>query len=100
MKEQIGETLASHHAQVDSLRPARETAAAAIQPRLRETFERLAEHHDGEAMSAISKPDRRKEEYLCTACNMELARDVYNKLHSPRRHYLLPELPANPLHSR
>jgi len=82
LKEQIGETLASHHAEVDSLRPAREAAAQAIPVRLRETFERLAEHHDGEAMSAISKPDRRKEEYLCTACNMELARDVYNKLHS------------------
>jgi predicted nucleic acid-binding Zn-ribbon protein len=82
MKEQIGETLASHHAEVDSLRPAREGAATALPARLRETFERLAEHHDGEAMSAISKPDRRKEEYLCTACNMELARDVYNKLHS------------------
>jgi predicted nucleic acid-binding Zn-ribbon protein len=82
MKEQIGETLASHHTEVDSLRPAREAAAGAIPTRLRETFERLAEHHDGEAMSAISKPDRRKEEYLCTACNMELARDVYNKLHS------------------
>ncbi len=82
MKEQIGETLASHHAEVDSLLPARAAAAEAIPVRLRETFERLAEHHDGEAMSAISKPDRRKEEYLCTACNMELARDVYNKLHS------------------
>ena len=31
-------------------------------------------------MSAIAKPDRRREEYLCTACNMELAQDVYNKL--------------------
>jgi predicted nucleic acid-binding Zn-ribbon protein len=82
MKQQIGETLASHHAEVDSLRPAREAAAAAIPARMRETFERLAEHHDGEAMSALSKPDRRKEEYLCTTCNMELARDVYNKLHS------------------
>ncbi len=33
-------------------------------------------------MSAISKPDRRREEYLCTACNMNLVTDVYNKLHS------------------
>ncbi len=33
-------------------------------------------------MSAIAKPDRRREEYLCTACNMDLVTDVYNKLHS------------------
>ena len=51
-------------------------------------------------MSAISKPDRRREEYLCTACNMELARDVYNKLHTPRRDRLLPQLPADPVHPR
>ena len=31
-------------------------------------------------MAGIDRPDRRKEEYLCTACNMDLVRDIYNKL--------------------
>jgi DNA-directed RNA polymerase subunit RPC12/RpoP len=31
---------------------------------------------------SLAKPDRRREEYLCTACNMDLVTDVYNKLHS------------------
>src|SRR3954464_6514774 len=82
MKSEIGDTVARLQAEVEALRPAREAAAAAVPVRVREAFERLAEHHEGEAMSAIAKPDRRREEYLCTACNMELARDVYNKLHS------------------
>jgi hypothetical protein len=42
----------------------------------------LAEKFDGEAMSALTKPDRRREEYACTVCNMDLVTDVYNKLHS------------------
>jgi predicted nucleic acid-binding Zn-ribbon protein len=82
MRTQIGDTIAALQAEVESLQPAREEAAAALPPRAREAFERLAEHHDGEAMAAIAKPDRRREEYLCTACTMDLVADVYNKLHS------------------
>jgi hypothetical protein len=33
-------------------------------------------------MAGIDRPDRRKEEYLCTSCNMDLVRDIYNKLKS------------------
>jgi hypothetical protein len=80
MKAQVGDTVRQLESEVDALRPARAAAAAAVQENVLREFERLAEHHEGEALSAISKPDRRREEYLCTACNMELARDVYNKL--------------------
>jgi hypothetical protein len=45
-------------------------------------FDRMSDRFDGEAMAAIAKPDRRREEYVCTACNMDLVVDVYNKLHS------------------
>ena len=82
LRDESGERVKQLQAEVDSLRPAREEAAAAVPPKAREIFERLAEHHEGEAMSAIAKPDRRREEYLCTACNMSLVTDVYNKLHS------------------
>src|SRR6476659_5473856 len=60
MKAEIGETVAKLQAEVEALRPAREAAAAAVPVRVREAFERLAEHHEGEAMSAIAKPDRRR----------------------------------------
>ena len=82
MRSQIGDTVERLAAEVESLRPARQAAAAALPPRARDAFERLAEHHEGEAMAALAKPDRRREEYLCTACNMDLVTDVYNKLHS------------------
>ncbi len=81
MKQQSGEVVGKLKAEVEALKPARQAAAEALPPKARAAFERLAEHHD-EAMAAIAKPDRRREEYLCTACNMDLVTDVYNKLHS------------------
>ena len=76
------DTLAKLQAEVDSLRPARDEAAAAVPAKARDAFERMAERYDGEGMAALAKPDRRREEYICTACNMSLVADVYNKLHS------------------
>jgi predicted nucleic acid-binding Zn-ribbon protein len=82
MQQQIGDTVAKLKAEVDALRPARDAAAAALPEKALVAFERLASHEDGEAMAAIAKPDRRREEYICTVCNMDLVTDVYNKLHS------------------
>lgn len=82
MKEQIGDTAAKLQAQIDALRPGRDAAAAAVPAKALTAFERLADRFDGEAMSALSKPDRRREEYVCTACMMDLVTDVYNKLHA------------------
>jgi len=81
MKDQMGDTVAKLQAEIDALRPARDAAAGAVQAKALTAFERLADRFEGEAMSALSKPDRRREEYVCTACMMDLVTDVYNKLH-------------------
>ena len=82
VKSQLSETLAKLQAEVDALKPAREEAAARLPSNVRDAFNRLADRYDGEALSKLTRPDRRREEYACDACNMELAIDVYNKLHS------------------
>ena len=82
MRAEIGERVKELQAEIDSLRPEREAAAASVTPQARQAFERLAERFEGEAMSALTKPDKRREEYACTACNMDLVTDVYNRLHS------------------
>lgn len=79
---QIDDTLKALQAEVDALMPARQEAAAALPPKVLAEFDRLADRFDGEALSALARPDRRREEYLCTSCNMDLVTDVYNKLHS------------------
>jgi len=82
LKQEIGGKLTSLQQEIDALKAPREEAYNAVPPLARDAFDRLADRHDGEALGAISKPDRRREEYVCSACNMELVTDVYNKLHS------------------
>jgi predicted nucleic acid-binding Zn-ribbon protein len=82
MKSQIGERVASLQAEIDALVPAREQAAAACSPKAIQVFERLADRLDGEAMAALTRPHPKREEYACTACNMDVVTDVYNRLHS------------------
>jgi hypothetical protein len=82
IQQEIGDQVKELQSEIDSLKPARDSAAAAVSPSARQAFERLADRFEGEAMSALAKPDRRREEYVCTACNMDLVTDVYNKLHS------------------
>jgi uncharacterized protein len=82
MKADIRDRLASLQADIDVLKPDRDAAAAAVPPRALEAFTRLADRFDGEGLSALGKPDRRREEYVCKACNMDLVTDIYNKLHS------------------
>jgi predicted nucleic acid-binding Zn-ribbon protein len=82
MRAEIDGRVKELQAEIDSLRPARDTAAAAVPGKALDAFTRLADRYEGEAMSALTKPDRRREEYACTACNMDLVTDIYNKLHS------------------
>jgi predicted nucleic acid-binding Zn-ribbon protein len=82
MKSQMSDTIAKLQGEIDQLKAPREEAGAALPKKAREVFDRLADHHEGEAMSAIMKPDRRKEEYVCSACMMDLVTDVYNRLHT------------------
>jgi predicted nucleic acid-binding Zn-ribbon protein len=82
LQAESGDTVAKLTAEVEALRPARDSTADAVPLRARDIFDRLSERFEGEAMSPIAKPDRRREEYLCSACNISLVADVYNKLHS------------------
>ena len=83
MQAQLADTIAKLQAEVDSLQPAREAAAAAVPPQAPPTRSTgWPTATTATPSAAIAKPDRRREEYLCTACNMELAIDIYNKLHS------------------
>ena len=82
IKAKLSGRLAELQAEVDALRPARDEAAKTVPPKALAMFDRLAEHHEGEAMAPIGKPNRRTEEYVCTACHLSLVADIYNRLHS------------------
>ena len=90
MKLQITRKLETIQQEVESLKPARDAAAANVATNVLEQYERLAERFDGEAVSAIQRPNKRVEEYICNACNMSLAPDLYNRLHSRDESLLCP----------
>ncbi len=82
LKAQIGDTIVKLEAEIESLKGPRNAIAATLPPKARIAFDKLSDHHDGEALSALLKPDRRREEYVCSVCMMDLVTDVYNKLHT------------------
>ena len=82
LKGQMGDTVAQLQAEIDSLQGPRDELASGLPAKARTSFDKLAEHHEGEALAALIKPDRRKEEYACSGCMMDLVTDVYNKLHT------------------
>jgi len=81
-ESQIGDRVAELQSKIEQVRPARDAAAAGIPRDILEQFNRLAERYDGEAMASITKPHPRREEYSCSACNMDIVPDIYNRLHS------------------
>src|SRR5436190_1068052 len=56
VKSQLGDTLARLQAEVDALKPAREQAAAALPPKVRDAFDRMADRYDGEALAKLTRP--------------------------------------------
>jgi len=82
LREQITGRLEVLKQEMDDLKPARDLAAAEVPAKHLDTFERLCERFDGEALAAIAKPNRRVEEYICSSCNMSMAPDIYNRVHS------------------
>lgn len=80
-QSRISESLAEIQKDIDRLRPFRDAPAADVPQKYLLAFERIAERFDGEAMAALARPDVRVEEYICSACNMSLVVDVYNRLH-------------------
>lgn len=83
IKSSISEKLAALNAEIEAVRPARDAAAAEVakqSPKALQVYERLADRYDGEAVAPINKPDPRRENYGCTACNLELVTDIFNKL--------------------
>ncbi|HZZ41872.1 MAG TPA: C4-type zinc ribbon domain-containing protein [Tepidisphaeraceae bacterium] len=82
MRSEITETIARLQAEVGALQPARDQASAAVPQRARQEFDRLSDRFEGEVLSALYRPDPRREEYVCSACMMDLVLDVYNRLHT------------------
>ncbi|MFA7236947.1 MAG: C4-type zinc ribbon domain-containing protein [Phycisphaeraceae bacterium] len=70
---EVGEQLAAIQAQ-------RVQAASHVPPDMLAIFDRLADNYDGEAMAAIIEEDRRRLEYTCGGCYMQIPIERVNLL--------------------
>ena len=82
MSSQIGDRVKMLTAEIEKHRPARDEAAVGVPEKALQTYNRLADRYEGEAMEAIDKPHPKREEYIAMSCNIDLTVDVYNRLHS------------------
>ncbi len=53
-----------------------------ISPSTLQTFLRAADHHDGEAMASVERIHPKREEYICSGCNMKITLEVVNALYT------------------
>ncbi len=58
----------------------RAVCAEDLPPAAIAAFNRVAEHHDGEAMAPLTRLSSRREEYICGGCNMQVTLEAVNTL--------------------
>lgn len=75
--------------QLDQRTAERQAAAEELPPDVRDTFNRLAHVHDGEAMAPIVEEDRRRREYSCGGCYMSIPVERVNALMMGRQSLIL-----------
>ena len=73
---------AESQAQKDDLQSQRDACAAQLEPTTLDTFNRVAAHHDGEAMVPVLKLRPKRDEYVCSGCNLKVTLEVVNTLQS------------------
>ncbi len=74
---------------LDNVRPeyerltkACDEAAADVPPSALATFKRVADKHEGEGLAEAVRVSTRRDEYVCSGCNMSLTLEVVNQLRS------------------
>jgi len=72
-EEEIGDELAAAEKH-------RADAAKDVPPQALETFSRIAEKNDGEALAEVNQPYANLQEYVCEGCNLQIRIEIVNAL--------------------
>ncbi|MCG3178101.1 MAG: hypothetical protein BIFFINMI_00424 [Phycisphaerae bacterium] len=70
--------------QLAQIQEKRRQAAAGLPGDIVAQFERLAEANDGDATASVAKVNPKRDEYICSGCNMGLTLETINALRSGR----------------
>lgn len=74
--------LNEHHEDLSQFQAERDLCAKDIPAATLSLFTRVAERHEGEAVVPVTRPNARREEYVCSGCNMKVTLEVVNSLRS------------------
>jgi predicted nucleic acid-binding Zn-ribbon protein len=80
VESQVTHAQSSFTDRLAALEKQREEAAAALDSKALEMFNRISERYDGEVMARVIQVHPRHPEYLCEGCNMSLAAERANAL--------------------
>jgi predicted nucleic acid-binding Zn-ribbon protein len=79
-EKQLAEYLDRTAERRSTLERQRADVAETIPPPTLMTFERVAERHDGEAMAEIVRLHPKRDEFICSGCNMKITLEIVNAL--------------------
>jgi len=66
--------------QIDNLRDLRAQAAERVPPQALQTYQRIAQRNEGEAMAHVVQINPRRQEFVCQGCNMAVTLEQVNAL--------------------
>ena len=82
LRGQVCVTSKVHAVEQQELQARRDECAIDVPPTALAIFNRVAEHHDGQALAPVVKLHPKRDEYVCSGCNMKLTLEVINALRS------------------
>ncbi len=79
-EKELADRTAEVSEQIDQLKQERGAAASEVPAEALTVFDRLADTYEGEAMAPIIEEDRRRLEYVCGGCYMQIPVEKVNQL--------------------
>jgi len=73
---------ADRKAEHTTLESRKKECAGVLDSQILSTFNRVAEHHEGEAMANVIKLHPKRDDYACSGCNLKITLEVVNSLHT------------------
>ncbi len=85
LQGQLEQTQSSFDERLAALQARRDEAAAQVDPKTMELFNRLSERYEGEVMARCTQVHPRRQEYICEGCNMSVTIERASALMSRER---------------
>ena len=80
IEQQLEKYVESTRSEMEDLEQQQKNAAAEVPPSMLQTFIRVAERHEGEAMARLARVSPRSDDFVCGGCNMSVPLEQANRL--------------------